>query len=270
MNFHVLEKETSKFGTVEVLQVERLAGSSDARSAEQLFFVSQAGMRLKMVRITLPGNASKVRVEPGALYYKYGDLEMKASTAGGVMRGLARKLTSGESIFVNEIHGRGEIYLEPTFGHFLLMKIEDNAIIVDKSMFYAGLGDLDVSVSMNRAAAGLAGGEGFFQTKIKGTGIAVLFSPVPMDELQMIELHNSKLSVDGNFALMRTEGVKFSVQKSSKSWVATSVSGEGLLQTFEGTGQVWIAPTQGIYQKLATPGGLIELAGTPGSRSTNT
>lgn len=270
MKFDVIDKQTTPFGLAEVLQVKQLAGSSDARSAEQLFFVSQAGMRMKMVKITLPKAGSKVRVEPGALYYMNGNLDIRASTGGGIIRGLARKMTSGETFFVNEIHGQGEIYLEPTFGHFILINIDDDAIIVDKSLFYAGLGNLDISASINRASAGLVGGEGLFQTKISGTGVAVLFSPVPMDEIQQITIENNKLSVDGNFALLRTAGVDFSVEKSSKSWVATSVSGEGLLQTFKGNGQVWIAPTQGVYSKLATPNGLMQLAGPPGARSTKT
>lgn len=270
MKFDKIDEDQTRFGKIEILQVKELAGSSDARSAEQLFFVSQAGMRMKMVRITLPHGNAKARVEPGALYYMTGNLEMKASTGGGIMRGLRRKVTSGESFFVNEIHGQGEIYLEPTFGHFILINIEDDSIIVDKSLFYAGLGDLDITASINRMAAGLVGGEGFFQTKISGTGTAVLFSPVPMDEIQRIPVNGNKLSVDGNFALMRTGGVEFTVEKSSKSWVATSVSGEGMLQTFTGNGEVWIAPTQGVYDKLATPNGLIELAGPPGARSTNT
>jgi uncharacterized protein (AIM24 family) len=270
MSDEIIDSQETAFGKVEVLQYPALSGSSDARSAESLFYVSQAGMRLKKVRITLPAKSSKVRVEPGALYYMHGDLEIKASTGGGLMRGLARKAFTGESLFVNEIHGRGVIYLEPTFGHFLLVDLDDDEITVDKTMFYAGLGDLTIGASINRTVAGLAGGEGFFQTKISGTGIAVLFSPVPMSEVQVFELNNDKLSVDGNFALMRTKGVDFSVEKSSKSWVATSVSGEGLLQTFKGTGTVWIAPTQGVYDKLATPSGLSELAGPPGARSTNT
>lgn len=270
MDFDVLDKKTTPYGKVEVLQAAELAGSSDARSAESLFFITQAGMRMKKVRITLPSKNSKARVEPGALYYMHGDLSIKASTGGGLMRGLLRSVTTGESLFVNEIHGCGEIYLEPTFGHFLLIEVENDTLIVDKSIFYAGLGDLDISAHMNGAAAGLVGGEGFFQTKISGSGVVVLFSPVPQSELQEFNLNGSKLSVDGNFALMRTSGVDFTVEKSSKSWIATSVSGEGLLQTFTGTGTVWIAPTQGVYEKLATPNGLIELAGPPGARSTMT
>ena len=92
-----------------------------------------------------------------------------------------------------------------------------------------------------------------------------MYSPVPATEIQKIELKNEKLSVDGNFALLRTAGVNFKAEKSSKTWVGTAVSGEGLLQTFSGTGTVWLAPTQGVYQLLSTPQGLHKLSLPPGS-----
>jgi len=49
----------------------------------------------------------------------------------------------------------------------------------------------------------LFGGEGLFQTRIRGTGICVLESPVPADEVLRIDLKEETLQVDGNFALMR-------------------------------------------------------------------
>jgi uncharacterized protein (AIM24 family) len=268
--FEVITSEETDEALVEVVQYSILRGSSDARTAETLFFASQAGMRLKMVRITLKN--SKIRVEPGALYYMKGDLEMKASTGGGILKGLARKVTSGESFFVNEIHGTGVIYLEPTYGHFFLHRLNDKSgVICDKGMFYAGTSSLDIGATMQKnVSSGLLGGEGWWQTSIKGTGIAVLFSPVPTQEVDMIILDNEKLSVDGNFALMRTAGIDFRAEKSSKSWVSTAVSGEGMLQTFSGSGVVWVAPTQGVYEKMASMEGLRELAMPPGSMGTMT
>lgn len=267
--YEVIDEKMTEGARFRILQQKELKGSSDVRSAEQLFFLQSAGMRLKQVQITL--NKGRIRNEPGALYFMKGNLEMKSSTGGGIMRGLSRKVLSGESFFVNEIHGSGEIFLEPTFGHFLLVEIDDDEVIVDKSMFYAGSGTLDISAAAQRNLSSAAlGGEGLFQTRIKGSGVAVLFSPVPMSELQIVELNGDTLSVDGNFALLRTGNIDFSVQKSSKSWLATSVSGEGLLQTFKGTGQVWLAPTQGVYDRLATPGGLASLAGPGHSMGTKT
>ena len=267
--WNVVDRAETEEAVIEVVEYSSLIGSSDARSAEQLFFVQQAGMTLKMVRIKL--NDSKVRIEPGALYYMSGDLEMKASTGGGFLKGLTRKALSGESLLVSEIHGTGEIYLEPTFGHFMLTRVNADEYIVDKSLFYAGTAGLDISaVAQKNISSAVFGGEGLFQTKIAGDGIAVIYSPVPRSEIEEIEINDSKLSVDGNFALMRTAGVTFRAEKSSKSWVATSVSGEGLLQTFSGSGKVWVAPTQDVYERLATPAGLQSLAGPPGAMSNMT
>ena len=270
--FEIIDATEAEDGAkVEVLQFANLADSADVRTAENLFFANQSGMRLKMIRITL--RDSRARVEPGAMYYMKGRLEMKASSGGGFLKGLSRKMLSGESYFVNEIHGSGEIYLEPTFGHFLLHRVEKNerALVVDKGLFFAGTSGLDISAAVQKnVSSALLGGEGLFQTQIKGQGIAVLYSPVPSSEISKLNLNDEKLSIDGNFALMRTEGINFRAEKSSKSWISTSVSGEGLLQTFEGTGTVWVAPTQGVYEKLASAEGIRVLAMPPGSMGADT
>lgn len=73
--------------------------------------------------------------------------------------------------------------------------------------------------------------------------------------------------MDGNFALMRTGRIDFSVEKSTRSLLGTITSGEGLLQTFRGTGSVWLAPTQDIYQRLRS-GGMASL--TAATRTSNT
>jgi len=100
--FDVVDQVQTEGALVEVVQYSKLHGSSDIRTAESLFFANQAGIRLKMVRIVLEN--SFIRVEPGALYYMRGRLEMRSSTGGGMMKALKRKLTSGESFLVNEIH----------------------------------------------------------------------------------------------------------------------------------------------------------------------
>lgn len=256
--------------TVQVVEYPQLSGSADVRTAGVLYHTSQSGMRLRMVRLLLRGG--HVRVEPGALYFMKGRLELKATTGGGIMKGLARKMVSGETFFINEIHGEGEIWLEPTFGHFLLQQVSaGQAIIADRGLFYAGTSGLDVSaVRQKFASAALFGGEGLYQTRVAGDGVVVLYSPVPRAEVMRHDLANSKLWVDGNFALMRTESIEFRTEKSAKGLISSSVSGEGLLQTFTGTGSVWLAPTQGVYAKLATPEGLWSLAAPPASRNTDT
>ena len=81
---------------VEVLQFSELNGSAETSVVNNLYFASNSSMRLKMIRITLYN--SFARIEPGSLK---GNLENKTSTCGGILKGLGRKVLSGESLFIN-------------------------------------------------------------------------------------------------------------------------------------------------------------------------
>ncbi|MCE6957747.1 AIM24 family protein [Cereibacter sphaeroides] len=267
MTWKLLEEKTFGGNRLEVIDYGKLAGSADAATAEKLYFLREAGMALKSVRVTLAN--SSLLVEPGALYYMQGKLGIETKV-GGVLSGLMRSLAAGETLFANQIAGTGMVMLEPSFGHFLLVEIENDELVCDKGMFYAAVGDLTVKAKVMGLSAAVFGGEGIFQTVVKGTGVVVLMSPVPMEELVSYELTDGILSVDGNFALMRVGDINFTVKKSSKSWLHTAVSGEGLLQTFSGTGTVWLAPTQKIYQQLLLPGALQQLAEAGAARNNRT
>jgi uncharacterized protein (AIM24 family) len=267
MTYPVLEEKTFGNTKIEVLDYGTLKGSNDAAAAERLYFLRESGMKLKSVRITLRDTA--MLLEPGALYYKQGKLEMKTKV-GSLMSGLMRSMTSGETFFTNQIAGTGTVVLEPSYAHFLIVEIDNDELVCDKGMFYASVGDLVVSSKLQKASAALFGGEGLFQTHIKGTGLVVLASPVPMEELVAFDLDDGPLLVDGNFALMRVGTIAFDVTKSSKSWLQTSVSGEGLLQRFTGKGIVWLAPTQKIYQDMQDASKLAALAQVGSGRNTRT
>ena len=62
------------------------------------------------------------------------------------------------------------------------------------------------------------------------------------------------VKVDGNFAILRSSNINFTVQKSAKGLIGSALGGEGFLQTFEGTGMVWLAPTSPMYNKMAYGG----------------
>ncbi len=267
----VLQTEESSGAKIEIVQYASLKGSDDLVAAEKVFFANQAGIHLKLIRMQL--TRSEVIIEPGALYYMRGrNLELESSTQGGVGRGLMRKFLSGETIFQSRIKGTGEVYLEPSFGHFLLFTIEDDAVIVDKGAFYCASRDLEVTAVMQQnISSALFGGEGLFQTRISGSGVVVLVSPVPVSELVCYELEKGeKLSVDGNFAFVRNETVTFRAEKSAKTLFQSLSGGEGLLQTFEGPGAVWIAPTQVVYNRIKQIGSISNMSQVKGSMGTNT
>jgi len=265
------ESADGKF-KIEVVQYAELEGATDLATARSLFFVKNSGPRLKFVVITL--NNSSATLESGALYYMKGMLEVKSSAGGlgGLAKGIATKMLTDETVIRPQYSGTGTIVLEPSFGHFILTSLEDNqSIIVDKGMYYCSEGTVEVGISGQKtfSAAGF-GGEGYWQTKVTGPGVVVLASPVPRSEIVAINLENERLQVDGNFALMRSGNIRFSVKKSTKSLIGSAVSGEGLLQTFEGTGRVWLAPTQAIYARINNPAAMQRMAQSQGSSNTTT
>ncbi len=268
--FDVVERESIPGAMLEVVQYKSLKGSDDLEVAEKVFFANQADIRLKMLRVTL--DRSELLIEPGALYFMKGNLQLKSNSQGGIAKGLMRKFMTGETLFQSRIKGSGEIYLEPSFGHYLLFNIDNDALIVDKSAFYCATASLEVSAKIQQnVSSALFGGEGFFQTQLKGSGVVVLNSPVPITELLTYELAaGEKLSVDGNFAFVRTASVSFQAEKSGKTLFQSVTSGEGLLQTFTGPGMVWIAPTQGVYDKMKQQHSIAGLSQAQGSMGTRT
>ena len=217
-----------------------------------LFFANQVGLKMKQVRIRL--NNSAVKTEAGALYYYKGKIESK-SNIGGV-GGLFKKAVSGtitsESAIKPTYSGTGEILLEPSYKHYIMMELSNESIIVDKGMFYCCSEDINIKgVAQKNISSTLLGGEGCFQVQLSGTGIIVLECNVPKEEIVECEIsRGEELKVDGNFAIARTSGVNFSVTKSDKSLFGSAVNGEGFLNTFTGEGKVWIAPTQPMYEKM--------------------
>ncbi|RQD92175.1 AIM24 family protein [Methanosalsum natronophilum] len=250
-NIEVIDSFQRDGFKVEVIQYKTLKGSKHHSIAKKLYHIQRAGMALKQIKVTLEDKG--LIIERGNLNFHKGNIEM-ASKVGGV-GGLAKKVISSklnqEAVFKPLYKGTGEVFLEPSFGHFVLYELDNDSIVVDKGLFYCCEEGIEVGVeSMKTLSAGMFGGEGWFQTKISGTGICVLSIPVPFDELMKYELENERVQVDGTFALLRTSGIKYSVKRSSTNLISTVTGGEGMLQTFEGTGKVWLAPTEPVYNYL--------------------
>ena len=236
----------------EIIAYNNLEGAQNIETAMGLFFANQVGLKIKQVRIKL--NNSTVKTEAGALYYYKGNIKSK-SNIGGV-GGLLKKAVSGtitnESAIKPTYSGTGEILLEPSYKHYLIMELNNESIIVDKGMFYCCSEDINVKGIMQKnISSTLLGGEGLFQIELSGSGIVILECNVPKSEIVECEISKGEeLKVDGNFAIARTKGVNFSVTKSDKSLFSSAINGEGFLNTFSGEGKVWIAPTQPMYGKM--------------------
>ena len=86
--------------------------------------------------------------------------------------------------------------------------------------------------------------EGLFNNCLFGKGIAVLESPVPRDELIIMELTepNDVVKIDGNMAIAWSNSLKFTVEKATKTLMGSAASGEGFVNVYRGAGKILMAP----------------------------
>lgn len=250
-NVKVIDSSENKSCHIDILEYQNLNGLTNSSMAQNLFYMKEQNIKAKQIVIYLENDV--IKTEPGALSYMQGNIQMVSGVNAGNLIGkmFSSKMT-GENIAQPEYKGTGMIVLEPSFKHFVVIDLQANEdIIVDKGMMYACQGSVTSKPMMQKSISStIAGGEGLFQIYIKGPGLVVLELPVPMEEVDIIQMNNDTLKVDGNFALLRSATMNFTVERSAKSLLGSSVSGEGLVNVYRGTGQVWLAPTIKIYENL--------------------
>ncbi len=217
-------------------------------SATTSYFASKMNVRKRQVLIEL--NNNEYTISAGAMQWTVGNVEMETGVKGaGDLLGKALKGAVTKESAVKPIYkGKGILVLEPTYRHILLEDLSnwEGGMVLDDGMFLACESSVDQSVvARSNISSAVFGGEGLFNLKLEGTGIAALESFVPRDELVEISLENDVLKVDGNFAVAWSGTLNFTVEKSSKTLIGSGLSGEGLVNVYRGTGKVLLAPVNG-------------------------
>ncbi len=199
--------------------------------------------RLNMVKVELTNAA--FRYEAGAMHYMKGDLDLESNVPG--MGKMFKSMITKEKIIKPVIRGTGTVFLQPSFGEFTILDLQNDEWILDRGAYYASDMDIEIGAYTNRAISAMFSGEKWFQTVVAGTGKVVITSAGPLEE---IDLNNDKLVVDGAFAVARTSGIDLKVTKATKGIFSTIISGEGLVNTFTGTGKILIAPVDNYFNTL--------------------
>ena len=186
------------------------------------------------VEVTL--NNESVRVESGAARYWRGNIEMTNPMPS--VGGMFKSAITGNKIFRPVFKGTGTLMLSPRFHEFVEIDLKGNKVVLEKGAYWASDMGVEVDAFVNNMSAGLFSGEGFIQTAVSGTGVVIACSPGP---IEVVDLRDERLVLDGAYAVARSSGLSYSVQKSSRSLFATAASGEGFVQVIEGTGRVYLS-----------------------------
>lgn len=214
------------------------------QTAQICYFSNLMNVRKRQVICNLA--KSSITIQAGAMQWMIGDVNATTGIkgAGDLFSKMVRGKVTGESAIKPEYVGTGEIVLEPTYKHILLLNLEEwnNSIILDDGLFLACESCLkQKAVMRNNISSAVAGNEGLFNLGIEGKGVLCLESPCPQEELIEIELENDVIKIDGNMAIAWSGSLEFTVERSGKTLIGSAASGEGLVNVFRGTGKVLIA-----------------------------
>lgn len=218
-------------------------------TAQISYFSNLMNVRKRQVICNLA--KSSVTIQSGAMQWMIGNANATTGIkgAGDLLSKVVRGKVTGESAIKPEYTGTGEIILEPTYKHILLINLEEwnNSIVLDDGLFLACESNLkQKTVMRSNISSAVAGNEGLFNLGIEGKGIICLESPCPQEELIEIELENDVVKIDGNMAIAWSGSLEFTVERSGKTLIGSAASGEGLVNVFRGTGKVLIAPVDKI------------------------
>jgi len=222
-----------------------MAAASQAAPMAQVVLPHAATAR--QVRIILEGGGALL--EPGALQYAHGKLQVDVQKNAGAGNFLQRAITSagtGESAFATRYSGQGEVWTEATTKHFILAAMDgpQDSLILDDGAFYACDANIALSTHVHRSVQGILSGNGLMQPKLTGSGAFVVEAPVPVDEIEVIELDGqNELIVDGDLMLMYSATLQVELRPLVRGLRNAMRTGEGLVYSFRGRGTVWLTPT---------------------------
>ncbi len=258
MNIRNLENNGRRFvnnmGNFHVLEYLSDASVSPSTATTE-YFMSKMGVHRRQVVINMNGKDSVI-VQAGAMQWMAGNVSVTTGVkgVGDFLGKMVRGAVTKESAVKPEYVGSGLLVLEPTYKYIILVDVGSwgNAgITIEDGMFYASTGSVQHRiVSRKNVSSAVLGGEGLFNLSLVGNGIAALESNVPYEELIEIELNNDELKIDGNLAVCWSSNLNFTVERTTKTFVGSAVSGEGLVNVYRGSGRVLmspVAPTSSLF-----------------------
>lgn len=185
-----------------------------------------------------------IRAEASAMVSMTRNLDVQTNAGhragGGILGGLRRAVVGGESFFQNLYTARSDgaqVSLAPRLcGSMVVHELEPGVeLFIQGSSYVAAPDSVEIDTKFQGFKAFLSG-ESLFFLKASGRG------PVLMNAFGAIEARelSGELVLDTGHLVAFTSGIEYSIGKASKGWIASYLSGEGLVLRLRGRGKLWI------------------------------
>lgn len=160
-----------------------------------------------------------------------------------------------KSLFSQDIGGYGEysgtgtVVLRPSMNGFHLLEIAaGDRWIVEPGMFWACDSGTVFGLAREPALQSFWAGDGLLEwkTALAGSGTAVIEAPGPVE---VVEVTDGRLMVEGRIVLARTDGLRFSSQRPASIW-RSWYSRQSRMRVYSGTGRALVCRTPFWSQRL--------------------
>jgi uncharacterized protein (TIGR00266 family) len=190
--------------------------------------------------------SESIKVEPGAMVAQSSDVSVSTgrATSGGLMKGLFKAVTGGESFFVNTYtagNSGGWISMAPSapgdISTFDLAPGEN--LFMQGGAFMACSPNVETDTKFQGAKSLISREGAFFLRAFSQSGSGQVFYTA-YGAIKEIEVRlDAPIVVDNGHLVAFTEGVTYGVAPSG-GLKTTVFGGEGLVLQFSGAGKVWI------------------------------
>jgi uncharacterized protein (TIGR00266 family) len=158
----------------------------------------------------------------------------------GVLKSLKRSVLGGESFFTNTFRatqGVGEVTLAPRLcGDMVVHELGgDEDLFIQGTSYVASDDRIDLDAKF-QGLRGLISGEGMFFLKASGVGPVLINAFGAIDTVDF----DGELIVDTGHLVALTSGIQYEITKASPGWIASYLSGEGLVLRVRGAGTLYL------------------------------
>ena len=183
--------------------------------------------------------AESIVAEAGAMIGMSTNVSMQTD-AGGFKKGLKR-LFGGESFFRNTFTANGsagELLLAQSLcGDMAVLDITPQGFFVQSSCFIASTPNVQLDTKVG-GFKGFFSGAGAFVLKATATSPGQLLVG-GFGGIQEV-MCNGDMVIDTGHLLAWDASLSYKIGKSGSGWIASFLSGEGLVCHFEGQGRIWM------------------------------
>ncbi|MEU3190653.1 AIM24 family protein [Streptomyces sp. NPDC006992] len=197
----------------------------------------------KVLAVTLEGGGDAVKAKNGSMVAYDGEMAFKKLSGGGEgVRGMVTRRLTGEQMTVMEVKGRGTCYFADRACDINLVRLNGEKLHVEASNLLCTDSGLRTGTSFT-GLRGASQGNGLFTTSVEGTGQAALMSAGPAVLLRVGP--QTPLQVDPGAYVAHQGDLRQSFQSGVNfRTLMGEGSGEAFQIRFEGTGLVYVQPSE--------------------------